>query len=59
MNLALNPTNLTAIGAFLAGIGSFMGGFAALYYARKRAKQDAVKDLTEAKQAPPRSTNGG
>jgi hypothetical protein len=42
--LGFNPTNVTAIGALLAGIGSFMGGFAAIYYARKKAKQDALKD---------------
>ena len=43
MPLAIDPTVLTAIGAFLAGIGSVMGGFAALYYARKRAAEDARK----------------
>ena len=44
MSLGIDPTVLTAIGAFLAGLGSLLGGIAALFYARKRGAEDAKKN---------------
>ena len=39
--LAITSAWLTAIGAFLAGVGSLLGGLAAITYARKKGKQEA------------------
>jgi hypothetical protein len=38
--LGLTTAGITAVGALLAGIGSFLGGLAAITYAYKKARED-------------------
>jgi hypothetical protein len=39
--VAVSSAWITAIGAFLAGVGSLLGGIAAVTYARKKGKEEA------------------
>ena len=47
MILGLSADEWTALGAVLAGLGSLLGGFAAIMFARRQGKREGSRDSAQ------------